>query len=115
MATSKPEEATASPIVGTVAGGQAQQPQPKFVQTAEPIVESYSDGVIGISLRHGVATIETYRVIGMDEQTKGEIRRVSNRIMMPLAGLDEFTGLLRRMSQAINQQAAQAKDGTTKV
>lgn len=109
MATSKSEGAAASPVVGNVAGNQ--QPQPKFVQTAEPIVEIYADGVIGISLRHGVATVETYRVIGIDEQTKAEIRRVSHRMMMPLAGLDEFTALLRRMSQAISQQATQAKEG----
>lgn len=93
-------------------GGSPQQgPQPKYVSTADPVGEAFADGVFGVTLRNGIAKIELYSVIGLDDQSKTEVRRVSHRLILPMAGLNELAVIMQRMAKAIRQAQQQQQAG----
>jgi hypothetical protein len=74
----------------------------KILPTTEPPEEIYVDGVMAITLRHGVAKIECYRVAGRaaaDDPT--ELRRHSHRLVLPAAGLGDLMQILEQTKSAI--------------
>ena len=62
--------------------------------------ELVADGVTSISVRRGLAKIEFYRVAGMTSDGRSEVRVPVLRVALPLAGLQELTVALRRLSDA---------------
>ncbi|BBB22469.1 hypothetical protein CVPH_0343 [Abyssogena phaseoliformis symbiont OG214] len=71
----------------------------------KPEHEIYVDGAMSISLRSGVAKIDFYQALGMIDGNEGqeqkEIRKVSQRFVMPVAGLFELNGILEKVLKAI--------------
>jgi hypothetical protein len=61
--------------------------------------ELVADGVTSISVRRGLAKIEFYRVTGMGSDGR-EVRVPVLRVALPVAGLQELTVALRRLSDA---------------
>lgn len=62
--------------------------------------ELVADGVTSVSVRRGLAKIEFYRVAGMTSDGRAEVRVPVLRIALPVAGLQELTVALRRLSDA---------------
>lgn len=62
--------------------------------------ELAADGVTSVSVRRGVAKIEFYRVAGMTSDGRAEVRVPVLRVALPVAGLQELTVALRRLSDA---------------
>jgi len=62
--------------------------------------ELVADGVSSVSVRRGVAKIEFYRVSGMTSDGRSEVRVPVLRVALPVAGLQELTVALRRLSDA---------------
>ena len=85
--------------------------QARMLAPIEPVGESYADGVIGVTLRSGVAKVELYSVVGVEADGKTELRRVSHRLAIPLSALNELAALLRRMSTALAPARAPAGEG----
>lgn len=62
--------------------------------------EIVADGVTAVSVRRGLAKIEFYRVDGPGPNGSGERRRAAFRVAVPVAGLQELSIALRRLSDA---------------
>ena len=74
----------------------------------EPPHEVSVDGVVAVMIRRGVAKLDFYQFVGIDQASKKEQRRIHHRISMPLASLEELALILRRMSDAARQQPVAA-------
>jgi hypothetical protein len=80
--------------------------EPQFeVIRSEPPEEVSVDGVVAVMIRRGVAKLDFYQFVGVDQTSKKEQRRIHHRISMPLASLEELALILRRMSDAARQAA----------
>lgn len=89
-------------------------PLARVVQNAEPPEEIFVDGVMAISLRHGVAKIECYRVAGRASPSDPtELRRPSHRLVLPAVALGELLQILERTRSAIVAAAERARDTKT--
>lgn len=90
-----------------------QQPQPKYITAPEyTTTEVYADGIFGITMRNATARISTFSVVGVDEKTNTELRRINHHLILPQVGLNELASILQRMAQAIRQaQEQQATQG----
>src|SRR5690349_4538257 len=83
--------------------------EPQFeVIRSEPPAEVSVDGVVAVMIRRGVAKLDFYQFVGVDQASKKEQRRIHHRISMPLASLEELALILRRMSDAARQSAPAA-------
>ena len=74
----------------------------------EPPHEVSVDGVVAVMIRRGVAKLDFYQFVGIDQTTRKEQRRIHHRISMPLASLEELALILRRMSDAARQSGTAA-------
>jgi hypothetical protein len=82
-------------------------PEQQFeILRGEPPHEVSVDGVVSVMIRRGVAKLDFYQFVGVDQATRKEQRRIHHRISMPLASLEELALILRRMSDAARQSAA---------
>ena len=70
------------------------------VSAGAATAELVADGVTSISVRRGLAKVEFYRVAGMTSDGRSEVRVPVLRVALPLAGLQELTIALRRLSDA---------------
>jgi hypothetical protein len=75
------------------------------------VAEFPADGVLSVIIRRGVAKIEFYQFIGINPENRKEQRRVSHRIAIPLAGLEELSQILRRMGEAARSAGQPAPSG----
>jgi hypothetical protein len=66
--------------------------------------ELVADGVTSVSVRRGLAKIEFYRVTGMASDGSSENRVPVFRVALPVAGLQELTVALRRLSDAATKR-----------
>ncbi len=68
-------------------------------------VNFWEDYTMSISLRSGVAKIDFYQVFGMIDSEEGqeqkEMRKVYQRLVIPVAGLFELNGILEKVLKAI--------------
>lgn len=84
-------------------------PEQQFeIVRGEPPHEVSVDGVVAVMIRRGVAKLDFYQFVGLDQATRKEQRRIHHRISMPLASLEELALILRRMSDAARQQPGSA-------
>ncbi len=80
----------------------------KMVPNPLPPEEIYVDGVSAILGRPGVIKLECHRAVGVDQETKAEVRTVTHRLVLPSAVLPELVGLFQKMAEA-GQRMAQAR------
>ncbi len=75
-----------------------------------PENETYVDGVATISLRAQVAKIDCYQELGLtNDADRKEIRRISQRLVMPVSALYELHHILEKALTAIKESAEKAK------
>ncbi len=79
------------------------QEQQFEILRGDPPQEISVDGVVAVMIRRGVAKLDFYQFVGIDQATRKEQRRIHHRISMPLASLEELALILRRMSDAARQ------------
>jgi hypothetical protein len=101
--TSKNENKAESSAQSTQQAGQSPQ-----TQIIDPATISYNDGLAGISLYHAAAKIDFYRVVGMNPDGS-EVRRISDRIVIPASKLVEVERAIQQIAQAL-QNAKQGAD-----
>ncbi|MEX0335244.1 hypothetical protein [Vibrio tubiashii] len=77
---------------------------------AKPDAEIFVDGAASIMMRSGVAKVDFYQAIGPEPEGKGEVRRVSQRIILPVAGLFELSNMLNQAVEAIKQSNSKDLD-----
>ena len=83
----------------------------KFVQSTTAPEEVYVDGVLAVSLRHGVGKIECYRVAGRaSAEDPTEVRRHTHRLVLPAVALGELLQILERTKAAVIAAAEKARD-----
>ncbi len=74
--------------------GQAQ------TQIIEPAATAYHDGLAGISLYQGVLKMDFYKVLGQNADGT-EVRKISDRVVMPANKLAEIEQSLKQIIAAI--------------
>jgi hypothetical protein len=86
--------------------GKAKMKKPAF-----PAVEEiFVDGIAGIMGRGGVFKLDCYRVDGVEDDGKTELRRISHRLVLPAASINE----LIQVVQGVVKSAAKAKENFEK-
>ena len=68
------------------------------VQTVEHV---FADGVAAVWVRNGILKLDLYQSGGMTPDSKGEYRRLSQRVSMPLSGLVEIKDLIGKLEAAL--------------
>lgn len=76
------------------------EPGEGIVSAGAAPTELVADGVTSVSVRRGLAKVEFYRVAGMTSDGRAEVRVPVLRVALPVAGLQELTVALRRLSDA---------------
>ncbi len=74
------------------------------MQPPKPENEVFVDGVFNAGLRAGVAKIDFYQAIGFMDKEK-EVRKVSQRIIMPIAAIYELQDLITQIVTKIKENA----------
>ena len=91
---------------------QQSTPTPAEIEAAKqqapqhPDSEIYADGVLDVWLRMGVLKIDLYQTIAITPDNKGEYRRLSQRLSLPLAALSELKNHLQGLETAIAEAKA---------
>ena len=75
----------------------------------EPDSITYQDGLAGLSLYQGVVKMDFYKVLGLNPDGT-EIRKISDRVVMPASKLAEIEQSLQQIIAAI-QSAQQQNNG----
>jgi hypothetical protein len=70
-------------------------------EPTHPDLEIFADGVNGIWVRSGIMKIDLYQTTAISTDGKGEYRRLSQRVSLPLAALSEIKDALQRIESAI--------------
>jgi len=68
---------------------------------AQTIEHAFADGVAAVWVRNGILKLDLYQSAGMTPDSKGEYRRLSQRVSMPLSGLVEFKDLIGKLEAAL--------------
>lgn len=66
-----------------------------------PDLEIFADGVSGVWVRSGIMKIDLYQTTAFSTDGKGEYRRLSQRVSLPLAALSEIKDAMQRIESAI--------------
>ncbi|WP_152604121.1 hypothetical protein [Methylotenera sp. G11] len=69
-------------------------------EPARPDSEIYADGVMSFAIRSGVLKIDFYQSVAPTPDGKGEFRRLSHRVALPLAALGELKEYLQQVEAA---------------
>ena len=75
----------------------------------EPGSITYQDGLAGLSLYQGVVKMDFYKVLGLNPDGT-EVRKISDRVVMPASKLAEIEQSLQQIIAAI-QNAQQSGQG----
>lgn len=90
---------------------QVSQPDDQASQAQTQIIEAesttYQDGLAGLSLYQGVLKIDFYKVLGLNADGT-EVRKISDRVVMPASKLAEMEHSLQQIIAAI-QNAQQGQ------
>lgn len=62
--------------------------------------ENYADGIGRFMVGRGVLKLETYRVVGFDQQTGEELRAYSGSLVVPLLAATELADILTQVRSA---------------
>ena len=99
-APKKPAETATANKAQTEAKAQSQ------TQIIEAETTSYQDGLAGISLYQGVVKMDFYKVLGMNADGS-EVRKISDRIVMPASKLAEIEQSLQMIISALQKAQQQ--------
>ena len=77
----------------------------KFAPQATAPEDSYADGAASITGSRNVVKLDFYRVVGVDQEDKKEVRTISHRLVLPLTAIPELVQLLQGYGQAVQQVA----------
>jgi hypothetical protein len=69
-------------------------------EPARPDSEIYADGVMSFAIRSGVLKIDFYQSVAPTPDGKGEFRRLSHRVALPLTALGEMKEYLQQIEAA---------------
>lgn len=70
-------------------------------EPAKPDVEMYADGVMSMAIRSGILKVDLYQSVAPTPDGKGEFRRLSQRVVLPLTALGELKEYLQQIESAI--------------
>ncbi len=62
--------------------------------------EVYADGIGRFMIGRGVLKLETYRVVGFDQQTREELRAYSGTLVVPILAATELADILKQVRSA---------------
>jgi hypothetical protein len=75
----------------------------KFAPLSTMPEDSYADGAASITGGRNVIKIDFYRVVGIDQEDKKEVRKISHRLVFPLTAIPELRQLLQGYGQAVQK------------
>lgn len=84
------------------------RPNVKMVPNPSPVDELYVDGIAGLISRRGVIKLDLYRVVGVEPETKTELRQVSHRLVFPAAVVPELHKVFQAVARAAQPAAEKA-------
>lgn len=77
-------------------------------QQMELISETYVDGVVSVGVRQNVAKIDFYQAFPLmnkeNPNEQQELRRTSQRLILPISGLFEFQEILEKLVNDIKKK-----------
>ena len=77
----------------------------KFAPLATAPEDSYADGAASITGSRNVVKLDFYRVVGVDQEDKKEVRTISHRLVLPQTAIPELLQLLQGYGRAVQQVA----------
>jgi hypothetical protein len=85
---------------------EGQAPEQNQAQIVEPASTKYQDGLAGLSLYQGVLKMDFYKVLGLNPDGT-EVRKISDRVVMPATKLAELEQSLQQIIAAIQNAQQQ--------
>lgn len=108
MVAKKSAKKSAAKKKTQASSGSTSQPENQAqAQIIEPESITFQDGLAGLSLYQGVVKMDFYKVLGLNPDGT-EVRKISDRIVMPASKLAEIEQSLQQIIAAI--QNAQQQD-----
>lgn len=71
----------------------------KVVGDPADVEEIYADGILGVAGRGGVIKLDCYRVVGIDKESKAEIRKIVKRLVLPVAAVNELASAVKGIAE----------------
>lgn len=71
----------------------------KVVGDPADVEEFYVDGILGVAGRGGVVKLDCYRVVGIDNESKAEIRKVVRRLVLPVSAINELANVVKGVAE----------------
>lgn len=87
-----------TPITGTPEEGKKKKV--KLAKNPMPYDELFFDGIMGAFTSGGVFKMDCYRTVGVDPEDDAEVRRISHRLVFPVAMLPELMKVAEQIALA---------------
>ena len=71
--------------------------------TPQAVEQMFADGIAALWLRNGILKLDLYQSGGMTSDNKGEYRRLTQRVSMPLSALAELKGMIEKLEAALSE------------
>lgn len=68
---------------------------------AHPDLEIFADGINSVWVRSGVLKIDLYQSVAISADAKGEFRRLSQRVSLPLSAISELKDFIQKIETAM--------------